>query len=66
MKFKNEASEEILSHEEFVSFVWEEAERQFVELHEGEHWCNLTKEEQIAIYCEQYEHQLNDRDWVIV
>lgn len=65
MVFKNEISGERLTHEEFVSFVWEEAERQFNECNADENWCNLTKEEQISMYCQQYEHQLNSRDWVM-
>ena len=63
MYFKNNVSGEILTLEEFVSFVWDEAERQF-EDHEEELWCNLTREEQISVYCEQYEHQIQDMNWV--
>ena len=29
MKFRNKISDEILSHIDFVMFVWEESERQF-------------------------------------
>ena len=64
MKFKNMITGEELSHEEFVSFVWEEAERQFTEFHDDEMWSDLNKEEQIAVYCEQLEHQLKEREWV--
>ena len=63
--FRNLVSGEELSHIEFVNFVWEEAERQFEECHDEENWCDLTKEEQIEMYCEQYEHQLFDRDWIM-
>lgn len=65
MKFKNITTGEKLAHIEFVSFIWEEAERQFEECHDNELWCNLTKEEQLRQYCEQFEHQINDRDWVV-
>lgn len=65
MCFKNEISGEVLSHKEFVLFVWSEAKRQFTECHNDENWCDLTQDEQILIYCEQYEHQVNSRDWAI-
>ena len=61
MKFKNRITNELITHVEFVSMVWEETERQFNDLHD-ECWCNLTQDEQIKLYCEQYEHQLNC-DW---
>lgn len=31
----------------------------------NENWCDLTQDEQILMYCEQYEHQINSRDWAI-
>ena len=65
MLFKNLVSGEELSHVEFVRFVWDETERQFNECHDDEDWCNLTKDEQIELYCSQYEHQLSERDWTI-
>lgn len=52
-------------HVEFVSFVWEEAEKQFNKCHDEIKWCDLTKEEQIEVYCEQYEHQIINRKWAI-
>lgn len=63
MTFKNTLSGEELTHQEFVSFVWDEAERQYNEYHDSD-WSNRTKEEQLQYYCNQYEHQLNDRNWV--
>jgi len=65
MLFRNVWSGETLTHIEFVTFVWEEAERQFNDCHDDENWCDLTKQEQLAIYCDQYEHQL-DGDWKII
>lgn len=65
MKFKDIISGEILSHYDFVLYVWEETERQFKELHENENWCDLTKEEQLYMYCQEYENKLNNRDWVV-
>ena len=65
MCFKNEISGEVLSHKEFVLFVWSEAKRQFTECHSDENWCDLPQDEQILLYCEQYEHQINSRDWAI-
>ena len=65
MKFRNKISDEILTHLEFVKFIWEESERQFSE-NTWELWCNLTLEEQLELYCYQYEHQLQDRDWEMI
>lgn len=65
MKFRNKISDEILSHIDFAMFVWEESERQFDEC-SGELWCNLTKEEQVGLYCQQFEYQLNYRDWEMI
>ena len=39
---------------DFITLVFDEAERQ---CHDNL-WCNLTKEEQIELFCEQFEHQL--------
>lgn len=66
MYYRNEISGEELSHLDFVVFVWSEAERQFNECNPDENWCDLTKTEQLEIYCEQLEHQLNDRNWQAV
>ncbi len=63
MEFKNRISDMVLNHEEFVEFVWDEAEKQFNELNENENWANLTRTEQYHHYCQQYEHQINDNDW---
>lgn len=63
MEFKNRMSDTVLNHEEFVEFVWDEAEKQFNELNENENWANLTRTEQYHHYCQQYEHQINDNDW---
>ena len=61
--FKNKITGEKIVLEDFVEFVWEEAERQFNECHENGNWCDLTRGEQIHTYCEQYMHQLNNGDW---
>lgn len=64
MVFKNTATNTMLSHFEFVCFVWEETEKQYVEKNTNTNWCDLTKEEQLLLYCRQYEHQLNNMNWV--
>lgn len=66
MYYRNAISGEKLSHFDFVVFVWSEAERQFNECNPDEYWCNLTQTEQIEIYCDQFEHQLNDRYWQMI
>lgn len=38
---------------------------QLTECHSDENWCDLPQDEQILLYCEQYEHQINSRDWAI-
>ena len=43
---------------DFIILVFDEAERQ---CHDNL-LCNLTKEEQIELFCEQFEHQL-ETDW---
>lgn len=65
MVFINLESGDVLSHAEFVAFVWDEAERQFNECHDDENWCDLSRDEQIEIYCEQYDHQLIDNGWTV-
>lgn len=66
MEFINVITTELLTHQEFVKFIWEEAERQFEELHECENWCDLNQDEQLAIYCEQYEHQWFSNNWQLI
>lgn len=66
MRFRNKISDEILTHYMFTCFVWEETERQFKDFNKSVNWCDLTKDEQIWLYCQQYEHQLNDRDWEMI
>ena len=39
---------------DFITLVFDEAERQ---CHDNL-WCNLTKEEQIELFCKQFEYQL--------
>ena len=63
MMFVNAITGEELSYIDFVTFVWEEAERQFNDCHEDKSWCDLTNEEQIEQYCYQMGHQLYDRNW---
>lgn len=63
MQFQNRITGEVLSHPEFVTFVWGESEKQFNKTHKNNNWCNLTKEEQIIIYCIQYEYQLQENNW---
>jgi len=66
MVFKNSFTDVTLTQKEFVKFVWEETERQFKENNADENWEDLTKEEQIDLYCEQFEWQINGRGWSIV
>ena len=63
MYFRNNISGEVLTLKEFVTFIWDEAERQF-ENNKGELWCNLTREEQVSAYCDQYEHQIKSKNYV--
>lgn len=56
MNFTNFKKSKNLSHTEFVSLVWEEAEKN------TPNWCNLTKAEQIELYCKKYEEFLS-ADW---
>lgn len=65
MKFKDIISNEVLSHYTFVLYVWEETERRFKELHKTKNWCDLTKEEQLCMYCQEYENKLNNGNWVV-
>lgn len=46
---------------DFIALVFDEAERQY-EDNQDDLWCNLTKKEQIELFCEQFEHQL-ETDW---
>ena len=39
MYFRNNISGEVLTLKEFVTFIWDEAERQ-LENNKGELWCN--------------------------
>ena len=39
---------------DFITLVFDEAERQCYD----NLWCNLTKEEQIELFCKQFEYQL--------
>lgn len=63
-RFVNTIDGAEMSQAEFVDYVFEEAERQFNECHENERWEDLTEEEKAEIFRDQYDHQLNDRDWV--
>lgn len=65
MRFRNKYTGEIISLREFVDFVWEESERQFDEC-SGELWCNLTRDEQLEIYCNQCEYQVLNGDWRLI
>ena len=66
MRFKNEKNGDICSHCEFVYYVWEETERFFCETHEDAYWCDLNKSEQIILYCQQFEHQLENMGWRMI
>ena len=61
--FKNNLSGELLTFADFNHFIWDEAKRQY-EDNSGKLWCDLTFDEQLETYTEQYEFQLNHRDWV--
>ena len=58
--FKKENT--MLFHEEFVLLVWREAQDRFETYADGV-WCNLTFEEQIALYCEEYDRQIYECGW---
>lgn len=62
--FRNLETFETLEHVEFVALVWKEAEQLYNEEHDGG-WCNLTKEEQLACYCEQFEKKLLEECWTM-
>lgn len=62
--FVNTVDGNTLTQPAFVDFVWEEAERQFNDCHDDEKWDELSDDEQREIFYEQYDHQLNDNDWV--
>lgn len=57
-KFKNKLTGEILNFVDFTTLVLDEAEKQC----HNNLWCNLTKEEQIELFCEQFEYQL-ETNW---
>ena len=61
MQYKNNVTGEILTQQEFELLLWDEAERQFTDC-ENENWANLTKREQIELYCEQKQRQM-ETDW---
>ena len=63
--FRNLATGEEKSHVEFVSFIWEEAEKKFSVRYGYDKWCALNKEEQLEKYCEEYEYQLLENDWTM-
>ena len=63
--FRNLGTGETMEHAEFVKFIWEEAERQFNDCHDEMKWWDLTKDEQIEVYCEHFEYQLFDNDWTM-
>lgn len=58
MEFFNKFTKTTLAYEEFVQMVWKIVEDGY----DGA-WCNLTKEEQIALYCKNVEYQLKYNGW---
>lgn len=63
IKFINTLTDETLTHEEFVTLVWEETKRQFEDNNTEENWSDITISEQIELYCNQYEHQIQYMNW---
>lgn len=66
IEFVNGFTGETLSHKDFVTFIWDEAQRQFEDNNTDENWADLTMSEQIEIYCDQYEYQLECMNWAQV
>lgn len=61
--FTNIDTDEKLTRFEFNKFVWDECKRQFKDNNPSELWVNLTFDEQLEIFCEQYDFQLESRNW---
>lgn len=63
VRYENGLSHESMSKYEFMDYVWSEAERQFNDAHYRERWSDLTPTERLDIYCDQFAHQMDSRDW---
>lgn len=58
MEFFNRFTKTTLTYEEFVQMVWGIVEDGY----DGA-WDNLTREEQITLYCKNVEYQLKYNSW---
>ena len=63
VQFVNLLSGESLSKYGFIDHAWSEAERQFNDCHEDEQWSDLSPEDRLEIYRDQFNHLVFDRDW---
>lgn len=65
MIVRNKLTNEELTHLDFVKYVLEEAERQYVDAHDDydDPWNALSFNQRLEIYVAQYEFQLECRDW---
>lgn len=61
--FKNTDTDEQLTRFDFNKFIWDESKRQFEDNNESELWQNLTFDEQLELFSEQYDFQLEYRNW---
>ena len=58
LKFINIKTGQTMSHIDFVTMVWKEAEERYN--HTGFLWCNLDSYEQNQCYCIQFEDLINE------
>lgn len=65
MIFKNQKTGETISVYDMLSFISEETEKKWNAKHSDNSWCNLTKDEQNELFCEQFEHEI-ENDWNLV
>lgn len=64
-KYKNVISEEVLNATEMLEFVKDEAKRQYEDFHDDKFEdCNFDEQQEIIM--EQFAHQLNYGDWVLL
>jgi hypothetical protein len=64
-EYINRVTGEVLTATEMLTFVKEEAKRQFEELNE-QAFSSMTIQEQQECIMEQFMHQLNNRDWEVL
>lgn len=67
MMFRNNLTNEELTHVDFVKYVIEEAERQYIDTHDryDDPWSALSFNEKLEVYVAQHEFQLECRGWEI-